>query len=325
MNKLIKSIACASLILSASACSMNKTTTVSNGDEVFFSVGNTKVTKSDVYQYMKLQNLDTGIIAMAEEDLINELVPVTDEMNQKVDEMIAADKELYGEDTFLQMITYYGFEDEQAYRDAYLINMRMTELTHDYIETNWDSLMDTYKPIKANVLSFVDNANSNEPSESTEEGEETTESQAQINANEALTALKDGSKDLETIINDYELTANVEPTIYLNNNQTLPTAVLTYLQTNQLGYCNEVIFDDSTGTPTYYVINIVENDANNMKDDVLTSLSSVSDVAVSADQDLLRSHNFFVYDQMVLEALRANYNGYLTDKQQAPTQTAASE
>lgn len=314
MNKLMKTISCAALILSVSACSVNKSTSVSDANTVFFTVGNNEVTKGDVYNYMKLQNLDSGIIAMAEQDLINELVPVTDEMNQKVDEMINADKELYGEDTFLQMISYYGFKDEAAYREAYLINMRMTELTHDYIEANWDSLLTTYKPVKANIISFVDKATSEENSEEA--------SVAQTNANEALAALKDGSKDLETVIKDYELTASAEPMIYLNNNKSLPVSVLTYIQTNAIGYCNEVIFDDSTGTPTYFIVNIVENDANNMKEDVLNALSSVSEVAVASDQELLRSHNFFVYDQMVLDALRASYNDYLTDEQKIVTNQA---
>lgn len=323
MKKLTQGLFIAALLLGTSACSKNQTTSVSDADTIYFTVGSQEITKGDIYNYMKMQNLDTGIIAMAEQDLVEQLVPVTDEMNQQVDEYIQADKELYGEDTFLQMINYYGFADEQAYRDAYLTNIRMTELTQQYIEENWDSMMEQYKPVQANVLAFTDTSTTSIDSE--EETSEETQSQAEINANEALAALKDGSKDLDTVILDYELSASSEPTIYLSNNTSLPSGILTYIQTNSVGYCNEVIFDDSTGTPTYYIVNIVENDPTVFKDDVLTSLSSVGDVATEADQYFLRSNNFYVYDQLVLEAIQTNYNGYLTDEQQAPVATTTAE
>ena len=312
-------------LLAVAGCSSNQTTQVSNSNESFFTVGGTTITKGDIYEYMKLQNLDSGIIAMAETDLVNQLVPVTDEMNATVDERIAADKELYGEETFNTMINYYGFADEQAYRDAYLTNIQITELTKQYVEANWDAMIEKYIPRKAVVLSFVETSSDSETSDDTtgEDGEEATTSQAQQDAQAAYEALNSGEKDLQTVIDEYGLTADPEPVLYTTDDTSLTNLVRTYIQTNQVGYSTPV-YDDSNGTPTYYVVYLADTDPNNFKDEVVEELASNNDVAEESDQYYLKSNGFYVYDQMILDALRTNYNDYLTDEQAAPNEVSAT-
>ena len=303
------------LIALSTGCAANQTTTVSNASEPFFTVGDTTISKGDIYEYMKLQNLDSGIIAMAETDLVNQLVPVTDEMNATVDERVAADKELYGEETFLTMINYYGFADEQAYRDAYLTNIQITELTKQYVEDNWDAMIEKYNPRKAVVLSFVETTSDTESeSEQTTDDDEATTSQAQQDAQAAYEALSSGEIDLQTVIDEYDLTADAEPQIYTTEDTSLTNLVRTYIQTNQPGYSTPV-YDDSNGTPTYYVVYLADIDPNNFKDEVLEELASNNDIAEESDQYYLKSNGFFVYDQMILDALRTNYNDYLSDEQ----------
>lgn len=324
-NKKITISLCALITLSA-GCASNQTTTVSNATEPFFTVGDTTISKGDIYEYMKLQNLDSGIIAMAETDLVNQLVPVTDEMNATVDERVAADKELYGEETFLTMINYYGFADEQAYRDAYLTNIQITELTKQYVDDNWDAMIEKYNPRKAVVLSFVETTSDTESDETTE-GDEATTSQAQQDAQAAYEALSSGEKDLQTIIDEYDLTAEAEPQLYTTEDTSLTNLVRTYIQTNQPGYSTPV-YDDSNGTPTYYVVYLADIDPNNFKDEVLEELASNNAVAEESDQYYLKSNGFFVYDQMILDALRTNYNDYLTEEQAVPSEvveTTATE
>lgn len=321
LNKKSFGLTIAALLVVA-GCSSNQTTTVSNSNEAFFTVGDTTISKGDIYEYMKLQNLDSGIIAMAETDLVNQLVPVTDEMNATVDERIAADKELYGEETFNTMINYYGFADEQAYRDAYLTNIQITELTKQYVEENWDAMIEQYNPRKAVVLAFVEESSNTEESETTsEEGDEATTSQAQQNAQAAYEALSSGEKDLQTVIDEYNLTADPEPVLYTTDDTSLTNLVRTYIQTNQVGYSTPV-YDDSNGTPTYYVVYLADIDPNNFKDEVLDELASYNDVAEESDQYYLKSNGFFVYDQMILDALRTNYNDYLSEEQAAPSEVA---
>lgn len=327
INKVLISIASLSLL---AGCSSTVTTHVSNGSDVYFTVGKTTVTKSDVYTYMKLQNLASGIIGMAENDLASSLVEVTDEMNNTVDERIAADKELYGEETFKTMLSYYGFADEDDYRSQYILNMQMTQLTQDYIEDNWDDLMEKYTPVKAVLLSFVDSSedttseddSSEVDAEDSEETSETEQSQAELNANQALADLQSGDKDIATVIEEYSLSDSSEASIYTSESD-IAGSLLTYMTTNQPGY-SSVIYDDSTGTPTYYIVYIESNDPTEFKDEVLTTLSSNDDVATAADQYLLRSHGFTVYDDMILSGLQESYNGYLSDSQQADT-TSDSE
>lgn len=323
-NKLVMALPLSLLIISG--CGTNQTTMVSNSNEAFFTVGDTTITKGDIYEYMKMQNLDSGIIAMAETDLVNQLVPVTDEMNATVDERIAADKELYGEDTFLTMINYYGFADEAAYRQSYLTNIQITELTKQYVEENWQEMMDTYIPRKAVVLSFVDSSSSTSDTtsdDSSDDSSEATTSVAQQNAQAAYEALSSGEKDLETIIEEYDLSADPQPVLYTTEDTSLTNLLRTYIQTNQVGYSTPV-YDDSNGTPTYYIVYLADIDPNNFKDEVLEELASYNDVAEASDQYYLRSNGFYVYDQMILDALRTNYNDYLTDEQQAPSEVSST-
>lgn len=320
LNKKSFGLTIAALLVVA-GCSSNQTTTVSNSNEAFFTVGDTTISKGDIYEYMKLQNLDSGIIAMAETDLVNQLVPVTDEMNATVDERIAADKELYGEETFNTMINYYGFADEQAYRDAYLTNIQITELTKQYVEENWDAMIEQYNPRKAVVLAFVEESSNTEETDTTSEGDEATTSKAQQDAQAAYEALSSGEKDLQTVIDEYNLTADPEPVLYTTDDTSLTNLVRTYIQTNQVGYSTPV-YDDSNGTPTYYVVYLADIDPNNFKDEVLDELASYNDVAEASDQYYLKSNGFFVYDQMILDALRTNYNDYLSEEQAAPSEVA---
>lgn len=320
LNKKSFGLTIAALLVIA-GCSSNQTTTVSNSNEAFFTVGDTTISKGDIYEYMKLQNLDSGIIAMAETDLVNQLVPVMDEMNATVDERIAADKELYGEETFNTMINYYGFADEQAYRDAYLTNIQITELTKQYVEDHWDAMIEKYNPRKAVVLSFVEESSNTEETDTTSEGDEATTSKAQQDAQAAYEALSSGEKDLQTVIDEYNLTADTEPVLYTTNDTSLTNMVRTYIQTNQVGYSTPV-YDDSNGTPTYYVVYLADIDPNNFKDEVLDELASYNDVAEESDQYFLKSNGFFVYDQMILDALRTNYNDYLSEEQAAPSEVA---
>jgi foldase protein PrsA len=65
----------------------------------------------------------------------------------------------------------------------------------------------------------------------------------------------------------------------------------------------------------YYVVEVVENDASNMKDEVITALAGLSDMSTTAEESYFKKYKFHIYDKPLYDAVMESYPNYIVQNQ----------
>ena len=203
-------------------------------------------------------------------------------MQKEAEQSLANYKSMYG-DTFASYMKNNNL-DEESYLKEYLIpSLQAKELTKKYIDENFDSLVDTYKPVKATVLTFT----------------------AQADADAALADLKGGNTDFAAVSTAHNGTGTPVSQIYTTESSDLDALVRTIITSNKPS-------DPWTESPAsdgakFYVIKVDENDASKIKDDVDTALQKINQVSADASTYFFKKHNFHIYDKTIYDSVKDKY------------------
>ncbi|MCI5773237.1 MAG: hypothetical protein MR210_01625 [Erysipelotrichaceae bacterium] len=256
---------------------------ISNANEKVFSVGNTTVTKGDVYSSMFNSVGTYTVISDVTQSILNANVPVTDEINAEADETMKSYETMYGE-AINDLVGSYGYKDAQDYRDNGVVpSLQAKVLYKNYVNDNWDTIKSEKNPKKGVVIKVED-----------------ADTAAKV-----MTSLNEG-KDLTEVITENSLThSGKEELIYADSGY--PVEVMTMINSaTDSSYATVTCADGSI-----YVLNVTVSDAETIKDEVALDLAAKEDIQVKAMTYYVQQAGFEVYDRDLYDAIKLTYPDYL--------------
>lgn len=281
MKKILLSL-CALLLLAGCSDAHAKLT---DSDVVIVTVGDQNITKDNLFTTMKQMGSGYSAISSSTKIILENEVPVTDELRAEADASLELYRANYQE-SFPLVLQSNGFKDEEDfYNNSLLVSAQLNQLTTKYVNDNFDSLIKTYKPKKAVTLAFA-----------TEE-----------DATAAKADLENGI-DGATVGSTYNSSIAGAERILTTSTELDENAKSHVLDATANGVSDVII---GTAADTYYVVNVIEFDPNNMKDEVIDVLASLDKMGTESDIFYFNKYGFKVYDRELYDNLAANYSDYL--------------
>ena len=282
---------CAAMTLTG--CS-GATATIKDKDETIMTIGDTKYTKGDEYDLLKISTGTDLTMELVKQAIYKQEVKVTKEMKKKAQEQVNNYKE--NMENFDEQIQSLGYKNSTQYMNKVLIpSLQASELTEKYFTDAKKDIQKTYKPSKARIIQCENKAT----------------------AKKALKALKNGT-DPEEVAQQYMVDSakySGKETLVTTKTTDLSTRLINTLsKTKKAGVIDEVFTNESSGTTYAYVAVLVSNTYKDIKDDVYTTLSSDDDVTKACLVYYLKKYNFEVHDQDVFNNLKANNPEYLVSR-----------
>lgn len=183
------------LVLGLVGC--GKTPTLKNGEKVIASVKGKKITAEDLYETLKSQGGQSTLVNMIDEFIVNKEVETDEDAETYAESQIESYKssyKSYGQD-FEEAITSAGYEDEDDFKDALIVEYKKNIVTEDFVK---DSIEDSeiekyyedniYGDIEAkHILISVDTDD-----DATDEEKEKAEKKAKKKAEKIIEKLNNG-------------------------------------------------------------------------------------------------------------------------------------
>lgn len=282
---------CAAMMLTG--CS-EATANIKDKDETIMTIGDTKYTKGDEYELLKVSTGTDLTMELVKQAIYKQEVKVTKEMKEKAQEQVNNYKE--NMENFDEQIQSLGYKNSKQYMNKVLIpSLQASELTEKYFTDAKKDIQNTYKPSKARIIQCENKAT----------------------AKKALKALKSGT-DPEEVAQQYMIdsaTYSGKETLVTTKTTDLSTRLINKLsKTKKAGVIDEVFTNESSGNTYAYVAVLVSNTYKDIKDEVYTTLSSDDDITKECLVYYLKKYNFEVHDQDVFNNLKANNPEYLVSR-----------
>ena len=249
------------------------------------AVGSQNITKGEIYTVLSSAYGANAVINDAVSRICAAEVEVTDEMRTEAEGSLESMKALY-DDSFLNYLESSGMSEEDYLNEVILPGLQADELPKRYIDENYDSLVEKYHPVLATVLDFT----------------------SEEDANKALSALRDGSKNAEEAAVDCNSTSSGLPAVYTIEDTTYDAVVTGIIRNSSP--------DDGwamvTGTDgAFHILHVDNNDPATMKEAVTEKLAGLSAVSTDVMTYYFKKYGFHVYDKPLYDELKENYPGYL--------------
>ena len=277
------------VLLTLCACAKkDNQTKISNGSDVIFTgPNNVSYTRQDMYDAMKTIDADLIVddilkhIAM-KNDSIN-----IDDLNTQVDELIEMYQSM-GYESYI--IAQYGSLD--AFREYYLSQLLINELSKVYVLENYDKLLSEDAPVKMQMAIFSELADAEKCIEDVNNG--STFDMAAVNNNSTNTPQS-------TVYSDSDETLVYDVKEYLNSTDTIGLSSIITYTTSAVGT------DGTTAeTSTYYVLNIESRNADDFKDEYVELMSAKQDLS-TVENYFLDKHDISFYDQDIYKLMSSEY------------------
>lgn len=299
--KKITAVLASLLALSSLAGCTDATAKLKDSSTVLMTIGSKKITKGEVYSMMFSSAGESTAINDATKKIAQIEVPLTDEIKSSAQSTLDSYTNMYGE-SFTTYLAQSGMTQDD-YLNNYLIpSLQSEKLTDTYINDNWDSLMSTYQPVKVTILTF------------------TTED----DANAALSELKDGSKDIATVIADHNSSSTGTAEIVTIETTTYEATVLSVARSGKPddGW---TLVPGTANNGSFYLIRIENNDPATMKDEVLSTLDQIDGVKKAGSTYFFQKYKFHVYDIDLYNAINTtNPECLVQDIKATPTPSASA-
>lgn len=292
MKKII-SACCVALLFMVSGCS-DATTSISNESTALITVGNTKITKGEIYDALKAQGSVNSIINSVTEFLVEKEVEVTEEITENAKKTLENFKKYIGEDKWENFLSDSGYASEEDYfNDRVMIAARSGELVNKYLEQDYENAAATYHPVKVQIF----------------------ETDNQETAEKALEAVK-GGKEVKDVVTEFEgNTKNYTgETMIVTSESGLPSNVWSNITkvTDADTVLDTVQF--SLDLTTFYVVKVVDTDANNFKEEAIATMASTTSIQNAGFAYFLDKYDFTIYDIDVYNAFKAQSPSYIVQK-----------
>jgi len=259
-----------------------------SNNDVLFKINGKEIRQTDVFESMHLSTNSFQIVrSEAQKILLNHLVEENDDFNKQVQDRLKEAKETLG-DNFDLFLKENGFENEEEYIDTIVKDIvRLDIALTQAMEDDYDNIK-SKRPRQVKIIEVEAD-----------------------NANKALELAKSGSS-LEEVYEEYgventQYTGNV---ILVSENSNLDTAPLDkLLNSTDIGLIKEVVTSSSTNAQ--YILEVVNIDADELKDEVIESFINDSELSEKYLAKLFSEHKFKLYDQHLYDAFKENFPEYI--------------
>ena len=278
------------LLMLCSCTNSNNMYSQISEDEVLFSgPDNYSYSKSQLYKAMKADAGESIVYDILKRIALDNNLVNLEELEKQADEFIETYTSM-GYESYI--VSYYGSLD--AYKDAYVESLIMTELAKHYVTDNYTTLVAENKPVKMQVANF----------EKIED------------AQKCIEDFNNGSTfDMAAINNN----ANNAPesAVYLDSDSTLVYDVKQYVnESNGTGISDVITYSTSTSTDagtntneTYYVVNIESRNADDFKDQFIELLTNTTNLD-TIEKHYLTQHNIEYFDQDLYKIMTERKENY---------------
>ena len=294
MKKLTTLCFAATMLLTLTACK-DASVDISNGNELLFTVGSTKVTNDDIFRPIFTSAGFDEVYARVNQVIYDKEVPIDDTITADAKQNVTDAKEALG-DNFNAYLSQANIKDEEEYYNKVALpNAQAKALTKKYLEANAEEQITTYKPVKASIIQCTSEENAKNALAAAQQGE----TMASVAKQFGKTDTYDGSE------------------IVVNQSSGLPSVVWSRISviTDKEAMINEVITDNITDAekPVYYVVKVTNTNAlEEFKEEALESILNKSTTAQKdAMVFYLKQYDFHVYDIDIYNSYQSKYPDYL--------------
>ena len=279
-----KIISLLTILLILVGCSSNSSTQISDKDDVLFKIEDTSVTKGEVYNMLRYQQVGQIIINDAQNMLVESKVELTDEIRAEAQAMLEESKEQFGD----YFEAYYGRgDDEELLETVFIPAVRQRKLLENYFEDNKDTIISEADPVKLNILYY----------------------DSQETAQNAIDLLNDG-KSIADVLDELGTTSNhgvsrEKPTVIAKNK--LDDVVVRFIESE------EGLLENFTKSPLmdvteakFYVVKLIEDDNEALTEEYKEVFLADQEAGSKVIVDLFKAANFEVYDQAIYDGIKAN-------------------
>lgn len=271
-------------LLLLSGCAGHQTT-LKNGDQALFQVGDKKVTKNQVYDLLKTNDGGSVLLSKVQDAIATSEVKVTKAMKKKAEDTL---KSYESEENFEANLKASGYTKDSYLKKVILPGLQAQALNEQYFTDNKKGILKKYKPSQVIILQM--------------DNEKT--------AKKALKAIKAG-KNFDDIYQQYSTSSSTwsnTKTLITTETSTLPTRLIKQAYAaKSKGVIDEVFKSDDDNSTMTYLVNVISNDYKTLKDDLISNLSSGSTFTTEVTTYYLKKGQFSIHDQTVFDALRASH------------------
>lgn len=286
MKKLLIVLTC---LLLLAGCSKNSSDAKITKNDVYWTYGDVSFTSSELYELAKSQDYSGFVISeilnvIAEKEELD-LEPIKEELSEEYDSY--ASISYYKE----YLDAYYA--DKDAYIEDQIVNSIASELMKKVADQNFDQYVEEYVPYKAEVAYF----------DSTEQAQAVIDAVNNETNTFAYAASENGYTSSiyeEVYTDDADLPIEVKEQIGITESGVTDIVTTSITATDNDG--NSVI------TPRYYVVNVIDKDANNFKDDFISYIVNNVLVAEEVLNDYMDKYDVEIHDQYVYDKLVETYS-----------------
>lgn len=279
-----KIISLLTILLILVGCSLNSSTQISDKDDVLFKIEDTSVTKGEVYNMLRYQQVGQIIINDAQNMLVESKVELTDEIRAEAQAMLEESKEQFGD----YFEAYYGRgDDEELLETVFIPAVRQRKLLENYFEDNKDTIISEADPVKLNILYY----------------------DSQETAQNAIDLLNDG-KSIADVLDELGTTSNhgvsrEEPTVIAKNK--LDDVVVRFIESEEgllKNFTKSPLMDVTEAK--FYVVKLIEDDNEALTEEYKEVFLADQEAGSKVIVDLFKAANFEVYDQAIYDGIKAN-------------------
>lgn len=268
---------------------------VENGsDVVLTSNDNVSLTRQDIYETLA-ENYGANILLNKALQIASEQEEINqEELDSRVEETVNNYSSMMGDDLDAYTKENLGYDTFEEYKEAVLIpSIRQQMMIEKYSEDNFETLATENSYRKLAWIKVAD---------------ETT-------AMTVLGELNSGEKTFEQAVSEYSTdTATSSSGGNLGVVSILSTDVDSSIAnlTPQLSAISLYSVPVSLSDGSYAIINVIETDPNNMKEEVLEDLKQNDEITSEAEAYYLNKYNFQVNEKILAEAIKEIDEDYLS-------------
>lgn len=286
MKKILLGI---SLLLILVGCSNSQTISIKDADEVIYSADKLTYTKKDLFGDMRKNDYSSKVIS----SILNQTAQLDGIDLSSTEEELSEGYDYYVEMLGQDQVTYY-FGTKENYINSYRTSEIISEYFKKEILDDYDTFVEEYKPYKAEIIYFDDEASADATIEAYNAKENTF----------AYAASENG------------YASEIKAQIYTDKSD-LPVDVKAFVLSAEGPLCSKVITSvvqtDSNGASLskerFYVVNIISVDTEEIKDEFIEYLTSTYLDTAATVAKVLNDHNVKFYDQTTYDLIKENYPG----------------
>lgn len=285
MKKNIIPLAVAGTLLvgCGSSSAITYSSEVSDGDKTVITIGDTKITNNEIYHHLLKQFGSSEVLSLALTYIADQEVTDKEAIKAKIDEKVASTKENITT-SLDEVAKQYGYKNEQEYIDKIItVGAKQDLLIDKYIDKNYNDLIKEYKVKYLKVIT-VD----------TESG-----------ALSLIDKIKEGA-DFDTVMNENN---GSDVGMVTTKSTNVDSKIIKKLDK----FTKDGIYDKviKTSESKYAVVYVYNSDKSKIKDEVKSSLASVSEMSTKMESYYLKQYNFDIYEEAIKDEIKKSNEDYL--------------